>query len=133
MIFMNMMANWWHSLRELARYGDSQPTELMIGVYHSVLLPLLIDDYRHLPGWMIAVIIVMGLLQCYQSVVGDLVRRHVINIAVGFASVAFVMNAAWHGSVDDAHCLILATLVSLWNVYRTNYEVNQKVGSTWKK
>ena len=130
---MNMIAHWWRAFRDLARYGDSQPTELMIGLFHSALLPLFIDDYKHLPGWMIWVVFLTGMMQSCYAVIGNLIQRHVINIAVAFVSVAFVLNSAWHGGIANAHCLILASLVSVWNAYRTNFEVNQKVGSTWKK
>lgn len=132
-IFMSMMAHWWRSFRDIARYGDSQPTELMLGLFHSVLLPLLMEDYKHLPSWMVCIVFLMGLMQSYYAVVGHLIQRHVINIAVAFASVAFVFNTSWHGDVSETHCLILSSLVSLWNAYRTNFEVNHKVGSTWKK
>ena len=72
-------------------------------------------------------IIALGLFQSYYAIVGNLLKRHVINVAVAFASVAFVLNTAYHGALGEAHCLILTTFVSLWNVYRTNFEVDKKV------
>jgi hypothetical protein len=82
---------------------------------------------------MICIVFLMGLTQSFYAVVGNLIQRHVINIAIAFVSVAFVLNTAWHSDVSEAHCLILTSLVSLWNAYRTNFEVNHRVGSTWKK
>ena len=133
MIFRNMMTRWWQSFRDLARYGDSHPSELMIGFYHSLFVPFLVDDYKHLSQWMLIVIILMGLMQSYFAVVGSLTQRHSINLGVAFASVAFVVNSTWHCGFSSAHCLILTTAVSLWNVYRTNYEISRKVGAKWIK
>lgn len=127
MIFMFMLTRWWTNFCDLARYGDSHPSEFMIGAYHTLFTPFLLDDYRHLERWMLVFIIVIGLFQSYYSIVGNLLQRHVINVAVAFASVAFVFNTAYHGNLGEAHCLILTTCVSLWNVYRTNFEVDKKV------
>jgi hypothetical protein len=124
---MNMLTRWWTNFCDLARYGDSHPSEFMIGAYHTLFTPFLLDDYRHLERWMLVFIIVIGLFQSYYSIVGNLLQRHVINVAVAFASVAFVFNTAYHGNLGEAHCLILTTCVSLWNVYRTNFEVDKKV------
>ena len=130
---MSMLKLWWRTFRDLARYGDSQPTELVVGLIHSVLLPFLVEDYRHLPGWMLFVVFVLGIMQSYYAVLGTLIRRHVINTAVSFVSVAFVFNAILHSEVNEVHCLCLTSIISLWNAYRTNFEINQKVGSSWKK
>jgi hypothetical protein len=124
---MFMLTRWWTNFCDLARYGDSHPSEFMIGIYHTLFTPFLLDDYKHLDRWMLVFIIVLGLIQSYYAIVGNLLQRHVINVAVAFASVAFVINTAYHGSLDEAHCLVLTTCVALWNVYRTNYEVDKKV------
>ena len=133
MIFINMLTHWWKNFCDLMRYGDSQPSELLVGLCHSALVPLMLDDYGHVASWMPWLVAFMGTLQCYHSVAGDLIKRHIVNVAVALMTATIAVSAMWHSGVAQSHCHIIITVVALWNFYRTNYEVSNSTRSKWTK
>lgn len=126
MIITNM-DTWWRRVLEIARYGDSQPSELMLSIYHTLLLPMMWSEYKFLPKWMMLIIILMGVIQLRAVTHASLPGRHAVNFGVGFASLMFVLGHLVNMGFGEVHCLLIAFLVSIWNLYRTGYEISQKV------
>lgn len=128
-MIIRYMLKWCSRTLEIARYGDSQPTELMIGMYHSLLLPLVWAEYNFLPRWMMLVIFGIGALQAWVSVMGSLAARQAVNAGVTFLSLMFALGHWVNVGYADVYCLLLVFLAALWCLYRTSFEIRHKLGA----
>jgi hypothetical protein len=111
---------------ELIRYSDSELPEIFLGFLMGIIT--VVPERLHWMPTLAQVILAgIGLARIFASLSCSLPIRHAFNLACVILFSAMLAAEVHHEGPGDELFLFSVATVSIWCLYRTNYEINSRI------